>query len=103
MERLIQRVVGAKNTLPAVEVEAVTIMAFKRLLERHMEVQGMEGYGSCTADEISSSRHHVQHKHWGPKGLFQCCTVPCTRQFHYFLIKKKIYVIIVFQMFLWFN
>lgn len=35
------------------------------------------------AEEISVTRHHVWHRYYGPKGLFQCYTVQCS---HWMLI-----------------
>lgn len=42
-----QRVVGASNALPGVVVEADVVAVLKRLLDRHMDMQEMEGYGLC--------------------------------------------------------
>lgn len=44
---LIQRVEGACELLPGVVVEAGMVVPFKRLLDRNMDMQGMERYGSC--------------------------------------------------------
>lgn len=44
-----QRMVGAWNTLPVVVMEAGTIVAFPRLLDRHIDMQRMERYGSHEA------------------------------------------------------
>lgn len=41
----LHRVVGA---LSGMVVGTDRIMVLKRLLHRHMKVQGIEGYGSCT-------------------------------------------------------
>lgn len=50
--------VGVWNALPGVVVvDADTIVAFKMLLDRHIEMQEFEGYGSVKADEINV--HHV--------------------------------------------
>ena len=39
-----QRVVGAWNRLPAVVVEADSLVSLKRLLDKYMEISKMEGY-----------------------------------------------------------
>ena len=66
-----QRVVGVWNALPGVVVETDTIGRFKGLLDKHMNMQGIEGYGagtgrrnwfnlaSCSAQhpELISGRH----------------------------------------------
>lgn len=40
-----QSVVGAWNMLSGVVVEADMLVAFKRLLDRHVDMRGMEGFG----------------------------------------------------------
>lgn len=53
--------VNAWNTLPGMVVEADIMVEFKRLLDRDMEVWGMEGYGHLQAEKISLTWYHVQH------------------------------------------
>lgn len=43
----IQKVLGAWNMLLAVVVETGTIVEFKRLFDRHLDIRGMEEYESC--------------------------------------------------------
>ena len=40
-----QRVVGVWDVLPGVVVQTDTIVAFKGLLDKHRNMQGIEGYG----------------------------------------------------------
>lgn len=59
---------GAWNTLPGVLAD--TLVAFKRLLVRHMEMQGIEGCGLGTG----WSWHHVQYDTGvkGPAPVLYC-------------------------------
>lgn len=40
----LHRILGAWNALPGLVVERDTIMLFKQLLNRHVDMQGMDGY-----------------------------------------------------------
>ena len=73
-----QRVVGVCNTLPGVVVEAGTIEAFKGLLDKHMNMQGIEGYGARTGRRDEFNLASCSAQHGGPKGLFLCYTVLCS-------------------------
>lgn len=56
-----QRVVGAWNTLLGEVVEADTTVAFKRLLDKRMNAQGIEGHGLCAgrlAETIAMFKRH---------------------------------------------
>lgn len=69
---------GACNTLKGVLVETGTIVVFKKLLDWHMAMQGMEKYRLCA--DISLTRHNGWYGHSGLKGLFLCCTVLCSNR-----------------------
>ena len=56
-----QRVVGVWNALLGVVVEADTIGAFKGVLNKHMNMQGIEEYGPREAEGISLTWRHVRH------------------------------------------
>lgn len=64
-----QRVVSTWKVLPGVLVEADTIRALKRFLDRHVDMLGMEGYGSHAGrDSLVSCSAHC-----GLKGLLLYC------------------------------
>lgn len=48
-----------------------TIVACKKLSDRHKYLQGMQGYGSC-------ARIIFQHRYCGLKDWFLCCSFLCT-------------------------
>lgn len=64
-----ERAVGVWNGLAGV-VEADTIAMFHRLLDRHEMQRMLEEMDHVSAEVISSTWHHVQHRHCGPKGLY---------------------------------
>lgn len=70
-----QSVESVYNVLPGLVVEADMKVTFKRLLDRHMDMKGMVGYGLHTQVDKRWPWHHVGHRHCGPKGLFLHCTV----------------------------
>lgn len=39
-------------------VEAGTIVMFKRNLDRHVDIQGMEGWRACAGRSVSLTWHH---------------------------------------------
>lgn len=64
---------GCLECTARVVVQVDTIIVFKRLLDRHMDMQGMARYGSHVGKrEITLTWCHVRP---GLKGLFPCGTV----------------------------
>lgn len=57
-------------------LEADLIVTFKRLLDGHVDMQEMEGYG-LRAGKIENGWGIMFGRYFGPKGLVLCCTVPC--------------------------
>lgn len=55
--------------LPGLVVKPGTIVVFKRLLDKYMDME------QVLAEEIGLTWHHVWHGHGGPKGLFLCAVV----------------------------
>lgn len=60
-------------------VETDRKVVFKKMLYRHMDVNGMEGYGHLQAKDNTPSWHYVCHNHYGLKGMFHgvLFNVPC--------------------------
>lgn len=56
------------------------LIEFKRLLDRDMIMEGIEGHNSRASIEgITSTWHHVEHRQYRLEGLFRCCTLQCKR------------------------
>lgn len=79
------KVGGDYLVLPGVVVEADAVEAFKKLLDRHINMPGMEG--SVQVDKGWSCIMFGKHR--GPKGLFLCCTIQCST------IENNVYYIVV--------
>lgn len=71
------------NALPWVVVEAESIVIFKRVLDLHVDMQGIGGdMVYVQAEAISLTWYPVQHRHCGPKSLLVCCII-CSMFFLY--------------------
>lgn len=57
---------------------AEMIVAFKSLLDRYMNMQGMEGNKSCAGTGDYFHQAYVRHGHCGTKSLLLHCTVLCS-------------------------
>lgn len=49
------------NALPVLMVEADMIVVFQRVLDRHVDMQGMRDLDCEQAEEFSLTWHRVQH------------------------------------------
>lgn len=63
------------NTLSGAVVEPGTIMVFKRLLGRDIDILGMEGVDLVQTEEISSTWHRAWCGHCSLQGMLLCCII----------------------------
>lgn len=59
--------VGVWNVLPGVVMDTDMMVAFKMLLEKHLDMEGMRGY--VQTEKIILMWYQVRHSHCGLKGL----------------------------------